>query len=967
MSVSSKFSSGRHRAASYVVYIAGIEVPNIGVEISNPSGGVLPRARIWCPADPYLYRLGAEDKVEVQIFYRDDSYPKKSRLLKDHADFRLKFDGYIVGWQFGGFGRRLGFTCVHHLDILNDLRADYLMGVDSLVAEISGASVGESANLLTNPYTFPWGQLFYGFSATKNELVKRPYDILINLLRACIGKDEAPMLGSTVTTNFFARFMRRVALLDRLVPSPVLETYLDDEDEGTFPILRAVRDTKAVKSLIRDAAVSGKSSPIWSVLQKIFLRMYYELNVIAAAPISQMARDEKLTNYGEILGPPKWAIPIEDDRRNTASKEEEAAQETAVKEREAEIASWLDNLAVQFGADSTDVQRARDDAKQELQTYENELASYSQQGPKDPLKPNCLINCVTKPQWFFGAIPACNVIFPSMVSQISFDESYASQPTRMYVNDMWQSEFFGGSNQAASPSSVLRAGYPFQVERELKKRLRTNENGTAGNPAVSGKNLLIWPEEFYRGPRTAQIRLDDWFSLLAQYMQTDQTTDQQQAVRGLKMLEESKGASGSSGETTLADLVTKGILPPIVGKTGLAGARAILEARVSTHEIRASQYRSIYARYEYHRQRSIARSGSISGPFNPYVLPGFPILIFDALDSGMHLVAYVAESNDSLSPEGWSTTIQFIHARTLDEFVQEVFDAQAGNTEVGVFSKQAFAPINPIDNVREATQEIENAETYFSKLLHQNTEYNGIKSGVFNWMEAFEFVLPSGRGYTFLEILEQEDVQKEIQRRLDAQEKKEKENEKTIADYQDALEDAIPESDPDRKAKIVQHLEVFQELLLAGVMEDAEKTQTDLKPTPALTSYILQNYVAIRPTKKYDLLFEDIEHAHWFVSRPVCTLDEYIAFRGKWGARVGRIDPFSHPSGAKGAKYYERILTLKPGPGEPPTFDQNNNLVSPSIADLPDTRVDWQTRLKKYRRKLANNRYAWREKDKNDA
>ncbi len=101
-------------------------------------------------------------------------------------------------------------------------------------------------------------------------------------------------------------------------------------------------------------------------------------------------------------------------------------------------------------------------------------------------------------------------------------------------------------------------------------------------------------------------------------------------------------------------------------------------------------------------------------------------------------------------------------------------------------------------------------------------------------------------------------------------------------------------------------------------------------------------------------MFEDHAKALWFTSRPVCTLTEYIRFRGNYG--IGRyFVPENDPIQGKGAPFYEQILDLHPGPGDPPTLNQNNEIISVgkgTIEDLPDTRENWNIRLFNYRRKI---------------
>ena len=94
-------------------------------------------------------------------------------------------------------------------------------------------------------------------------------------------------------------------------------------------------------------------------------------------------------------------------------------------------------------------------------------------------------------------------------------------------------------------------------------------------------------------------------------------------------------------------------------------------------------------------------------------------------------------------------------------------------------------------------------------------------------------------------------------------------------------------------------------------------------------------------------MFENATNAMTFISRPVCTLEEYISFNER-GMRGGKIEPNDAHQG-KGAVYYEKIFKVEPGPGPTPEVNEDNTLKTPLDAE---TRRDWGTRLQNYRKKV---------------
>lgn len=946
---------------SYLVYFNGIEVPVETIEVHMGINGEEPRAAVNVIPDPILKRLGAEDRIEVVAFYLDAIYPEVQRPGSD-PDFRLLFEGEILGWSYtnSANGRMISFECGNFIRILNDLQPGYITGFNSLASSVSNPPNPQEATLVAGPFTFPWNRFFYGFDQEQSQLIRRPYDLIENILNACVGVKEQRFLGSVVATNFFARYMRRTSFINRFVPSPILETEMLQQNgtTGVFPILRAVRENQVIEALIQQAAQIGEASSIWGTIQQMFLRMYYETLAITTSPLVQMDRTPRSSNNGMILGPPSWKVDL---------KSEEKWKEYEEKYKN-KLIQDSNNLIETTALLRDDVKWKKMSEKEqnkwiaEAQTEaRKKIEKESAQRPAYPKKPNCLINYITKPQWLFGIAPSCNVIFPSMVEELRFEESYIAQPTRLYLNDGMIAEYFAGNSDMLQAIATMRAGYPDQVQQELEKRYGQNMKGS-GDPGVSGKNFLVWPEEFFKGPQAASVPLTKWFTLLFHYINSSESVEQKDAAAALKKIEGAELMGQKGIDTVIASLKKSGDIPQNV--TSVAEIKKILQQRENNKDLQRAALRRAYARYEYYRHRSAARSGAVVMAFNPYIIPGFPMIVFDDLASGQHCVGYVVSVTHTLTKEGWSTSISFTHGQELDEFVHEVFDARAGNTPYGVLENMNAAPPNPIEFLREVTQTKSLAEDYFSLLLHQKREYSGIKSAAFDFDQAIQFVLPSGEAYSFSDIMADEAVQKEVARRKAQEQKDEAEIREKLYEKENQVYEALgyneaaSEETPQIAKEAQEIMQLFEQELRAEYEEKRAKEFAE-QPTKKLPSDVLSKYVTIRPSRKFSLMFKNYTNAMRFISRPICTLEEYIAFRGKYGTRIGRVEPTDAAQG-KGARYYEKILSLKQGPGDPPTFDQNNNMVTPKIADFPDTRADWESRLKAYRNKVIFKQAGWR-------
>jgi hypothetical protein len=767
-------TEARSHEGAYLVYINGIEVPTQSVDVDM---GVwrIPTAVLNMAPDVQLQRLGAEDRLKVEVFYLDDIY---TELRGKDPEFCILFEGDIVGWQYTNTprGRSMAFHCVNQLRIMTDLYPHFITGLETMAAKLfSDTSIGQVSSVHYAPALFV--SLLHKGLAPSDELIRRPYDFVHNFLRAVVDTKAFAELGCVAAPNFFGRQMRQVNFLNRFVPSPILETDVmqkDVDDGGIFPILSALKKDAVVKAIITKVMQLGNNVSSWEMIRQLFMLMYYEVLPITTPPIAQVNATDG-SNSGVIMGPPKW-------KRDTI--------------REGLLKSVK-------GADASIVYQAAIDA----------------------VRPNRMLNYITKPQWLFGVPPSCNVIFPSMIREFTYKENFDAQPTRMYINDE-RVRNVSANGQLPSLMS-MSVGYPEIVQKELDKK-GNPEDGS--NAALSGKNFLIWPEEFYRGPRVARDVLPEWFQYLEDAKKTSHPTSSE-------------------------------------------------EGRVSWEALKEVQ--KSYAKYEYHRNRAQHRSGAVRMVFNPYIIPGFPTAIFDNVSNGNHMVAYVLNVSHHLEVGKQGTRINYTYGQIMSELMHEIIDARSGNTPSGeAYPNIAAAPPHPIGTLRDVLQDLGQSEEYFKLLLHQGQSYSGgrladqIKTAAFYFPHALELVLPSGE-------------------------------EKFAAEVIDKL---------DRKT--------------------------------------LNQFVEYQPSAIFANIFSNPDESMRYVSRPICTLDEFIDFQQVNGRRINRIDRFDEAEG-KGAVYYEQIRDMSGG-GEDTAvaFDENNNLTTPPIADLPATRIDWTTRLKNYRIKV---------------
>lgn len=132
----------------------------------------------------------------------------------------------------------------------------------------------------------------------------------------------------------------------------------------------------------------------------------------------------------------------------------------------------------------------------------------------------------------------------------------------------------------------------------------------------------------------------------------------------------------------------------------------------------------VYAQYEYLRQRYDKRRGGAQLGFNPYVVPGYPMHLFDRMTTEHHVVGYVMTVSQSGfvssgAQANLSTQVTYSFGRTVGEFLADVRrDSIRFNEAV------ASAPAEVIDEIRTVIQDAVEADTFYNQLLYGGSAPN---------------------------------------------------------------------------------------------------------------------------------------------------------------------------------------------------------------------------------------------------
>jgi len=258
--------------AAWLVYINGLEIPVPRVEIHY---GVwqMPTATLQMVPHTMLQRLGAEDRLQVAIFYLDTFWNP------DNPEFCLFGEFEVVGWNYNNssYGRFIQLNCVAQTQILEQLHFYYI----SSLADIAGAAVpsvaSDTSTTTQVKLLYPASLFLEGLTAPpavttqgedtsvlvdQDNFIKRPIEFVTNIFAALTRpisnnendvftvSAESPSVPRSAASvpgrNFFARWMKMTGFHRRWAALPILE---DVGESGCFPLIKAAQDTTTLPAL----------------------------------------------------------------------------------------------------------------------------------------------------------------------------------------------------------------------------------------------------------------------------------------------------------------------------------------------------------------------------------------------------------------------------------------------------------------------------------------------------------------------------------------------------------------------------------------------------------------------------------------------------------------------------------------------------------------------------------------------
>jgi len=385
-----------------------------------------------------------------------------------------------------------------------------------------------------------------------------------------------------------------------------------------------------------------------------------------------------------------------------------------------------------------------------------------------------------------------------------------------------------------------------------------------------------------------------------------------------------------------------------------------------------------YAQYEYFRSRYENRIGGATLAFNPYIVPAFPAVLFDSKYSGVSTIGYIMNVTHQMSANAnacmMSTTVNTAFQRTLPEFLG---DMRTG-WDAAFWADRPFPytcfPIDPIPDVAAIFQQLSMANLFYAKFFHR---------------AALDVPIPENKMEEEAKAQAEEDWATESS---EAENAIADENKKAMAEaagttYQDS---AVMDAEQ-RKEKLKSYKGPAFVFNLHQMISIVKKNPEGRVVEEDVPFWEFTEDMEIKPNPRYRELFRSYDAAMGYVSRPVCTLREYIALKHgmsvaaaiEAGFVTGEERSFySHLLNSQGIKklkkggntaqggavFWARIFTLHQGPGSQSgdiqTIIQKYSNIGPAeenyppmdpwymidrANNLPQTRQDWDSILLSYR------------------
>ena len=983
---------------SVLLYLNGIRLPCISVSVAGNDGAPA-SASAQIPWHPILEGLGEEDLLQCSIFYLDQHYYQE-------PTYCLLFEGRLVGYSYSNnsTSESMSLSFESNMMILNDLSINFMGAKDGSKStankdypnQVDIKSTG--SKLLTTKYT--------------GNKIKRPFDILENIIYAVSGEYRD---ADSYIDKVDSSMSKRVEELNKLAEKNYLRAYYNVLGSRKYEDLKGSEldqfNQKVQEELLTTIA-GGSGIPrdrYYREGQDVYTTVDRYISALVTKEVKSNAsnyrdiivsgffsRYFRLTRFKEHWMCSPYFEGFPGDKEGTAklgggvfpllrSKGASKYMKALVKRtgekmgprgrvfmlvkslysmmfyKMSELLAPPAYIASKYSLPERSMEEALSDVRSKVDAGEEVDYSHVYSSIYDKEQHVMIGSYLTSPDAPYAIPPSCNVIFPSQRVSLSISNSTNAAPTRVYYNR--RSSFGKLDLQSKSP------GYNYDAKRVGFPSVAAGLAQKAAGSSSKDLETLIFPEEYYRGPRVAMSNVHPAFGSIQDFANSARFS-------------ESKARSGPAAS----------IYDPDPEAVNIATESA---EKASSKGLGSYGLYFLLAQKEYYNNRSAAKTANVATIFNPYLVPGLPCAILSGDDTGMQYYGKIVNVSHSISNAGGSsTTVSVASLRHIKDDLMQVV-ANKGVTDIG--------PPDPIKEIRTLLQTVEGAEEYYRDVFKRSevrtvvgegkssaaatkssieefereikvaeeliSDYtSGIEtftdinqrsytlsdidtcpSATGNYYHFFDFIITEEDKSTYKKKLEQWlDVYRTLVRELPYMNQLKKELEQHLADtttHKIGTKNACA-FDPkqflgwwDGSKTRPDYINILE--------DDPEKYLRDVDSEPVWGVPRSSRLVKLPEVAEY---FTDSNKAIHFNSRPVCTLEQFIDFyciagRGDTGfdlngrGRGVRGQRRTHPSGAI---YYDIIRSFIGGPGLQPgsTVESSTYASTSTDTSTPERSTD---------------------------
>ena len=866
---------------SYLVYLAGVEVPCVDVNIQCGKGQDS-SASITLAPHSILAEFGQGDKVQAAIFYLDSWYHSKS------PTWCLLYEGYVssIQYAYSALRRQVVLNIKPNIAALSNLYLEFLGG-EAASGKISTKANKSIPNQITLKGKFP-GRLFTVGMADK-EKIRTPYEFYQNIILATTGKYKDKDIAPDGTKKEVNLEVKRLRELYTLNYQTRLSEFATDEDKNRFISEEAdkIRSSLrgygvsflesddnvtlqgklieySVKEILKERSLNDRT-PVATGFFARFCNLTKLHRQVVASPIIEGFIEGSVEDKYKTKGMPSGVFPIL-RTRNGKMYSKGLAQQTGYKYGDNGSAlSLLNNMFTVF---NYSMQQVLAPPAYCIDANGLPKAKFSKSSE------SVIAGYITKPDSNYSLPPACNVIFPCLKISMQTSTVYDERPTRVYYNKISQlrklnTEQKLGTGYASMDSQV---GFPAAIAQHAIEATDTYK---------SGLEVLVFPEEYYSGPRTVYKELDP---MLAE----------------LDKIEKSGRLKETTGNLKSDSYVDYGSIPA-------TDAAFLRQAFIKSDKKGNNSYEIFLrqAQIDYEDMRASSSNCTVSIPFNPYLVVGYSCLVLDSEDVNNHLIGTVTSISHVLTQQSSNTTVTLSGVRSMSAMLKQVL-LDGG--------KYQMSPAEPLTEIRSVLQDKYAANFYYANLLYRDSQET-IKIGNAEKLRAMV--------NSILELTAKVDESSDSISQ-DEYERSYAELEKKKEEYLALLEKEKTNDDV-----VIKAVADYTKLLSIRNHYTQERTPISVKAANNVKLLEQLNIGELVIHENAKELANNYSYAMDYCSRPVCTLEQYIDFyasqsdlitssvtggRGK-GCRIGIQTLDNH---ADSAVYYKIIREFVGGPGIEP-------------------------------------------------